>query len=872
MKSRSFYCISISIFLVFAGQNFPAFAQVSPNFNALVVDDQDQPLVGASINWKDTYIGTVSNLDGWFSIPRPDTSGEHTLEINCLGFDSVLVEIFPYEDSLKLTLKNSTTLEEVRVEATETGLFKSILNPINVETLTAYELTKAACCNLAESFENSATVNVGYTDAITGSRDIEMLGLRGTYTQMLVENRPAFNRLGRIYGLEYLPGTWIERIQISSGASSVRNGSQGITGQINTELIKPDQSAPLFVNLFVNRLGRMEANVHTGVQLDDKWSTGLLLHGNYYQTDVDRNKDGFLDIPKKKQLNGLWRMQMKTPKWHAELNVQGILDARSGGQTTQISKATNLYQTQLAIRRIEGFGKTGFMGFKNPSHSIAIIYSVSVHEQKSLFGHRRYDALQRDAYIKLLHQINLFGKQHTLSSGLAYQFTNFQEQFADLHLDRNEQARSLYTEYFFSKTFSEEKGNSLGILLGVRGEWFNIAGRNFIHPVPRVNIKYNFSSNFVIRASLGRGLRSPNALVENSRFMPSNRNFYVYDVNGLEKAWNYGLNATYNFNIGAREGSLSVDLYRTDFEQRLVTDAHHAPDYITIYLTRQTSFANSFLISYTQNLTKGLELRLAYKYNDARWTESTGLEWQIFSPRYLALASLHYRTPKKDWQFDLTSQLTGVQRLSAVWGDVSELPPYRIAERSPAFLRLNAHITYYMDKGFEIYVGGENLSNYTQEQPILGAEDPFGVSPDVPIFDASSIYAPVFGAMIYVGIRYTLKSKTKDRIEFIADAVDKHHHEASHSNHADIIIRTVAQCGMCVTNIENGLAKLDGVESISVDLTTNQVTVHYDEQRINAQEIRVALTKIGYAADHLKADRKAMEQLPLCCQAPQQRD
>ncbi|MCH2043582.1 MAG: TonB-dependent receptor [Saprospiraceae bacterium] len=840
-------------------------AQVSPNFNAIVVDHQDQALVGASINWQDTTIGTVTDLDGWFSLPRLDTTNMYILEINYVGLDPVLVEIFPYEDSLKLTLENTANIEEISVEATERGIFNSTLNPINTETLTACELKRAACCNLAESFENNATVNVGYTDAVTGAKEIEMLGLRGTYTQMLIETRPAFNRLGRIYGMEYIPGTWVESIQISKGASSVRNGSQGIAGQINTQLIKPHESPALFVNIFGNIVGRAEANIHTGFKINDKWSTGLLLHGNYFQTDVDWNKDGFLDIPKKQQINGMWRTNMQTEDWFVEFNIHGILDERFGGQTAKISSATNLYEIENTIRRVEAFGKTGFIGFDNIDHSIALIYNGSIHEQRSSFGNRRYDALQRDLYFNLLHKINLGNKDHHLNSGISYQFTNFQEQFSDINLDRNEHARSVYTEYSFSKTFNEDKGTNLSVMAGIRGEWFNIGGENFIHPVPRFNIKYNFSHNFVIRASAGRGLRSPNALVENIRFMPSNRDFLVYDINGLEKAWNYGLNATWNFILGEQEGSLNIDLYRTDFEQRLITDAHHAPDHIMVYLSRQQSFANSFLISYTQDLFKGFEMRLAYKYNDSRWTESHGLEWQMFSPRHRGLMSMHYSTPKEDWQFNLTGQLVGSQRMPQVWGDATDLPAYRTNQLSPTFFKLNAHINYYLKNGLELYVGGENLTNYRQEQPILGADDPFGVqNTNSPAFDASSVYGPVFGAMVYVGFRYTLTTKEKapKLIEGVAK-LEPNHEEQGHVN---VTIKTAAHCGMCITNIQNGLGKLGGVDEVDVDLNTNEVTVHYNEETISAQAIRIALTKVGYNADDLKADQKAMQSLPACCQ------
>ena len=305
-------------------------------FSGLVVNENDEPLIGATVNWQDTTIGGVTDLDGWFTIDRIDTINPYILEIKYVGYETAVVEILPEEDRLQLVVQENATIQDIVVETRNRANFTSTLDPLNIETIGAGELRRAACCNLSESFENNATVNVSFTDAVTGAKEIEMLGLRGTYTQMMIENRPSFNRLGRAYGLEYIPGTFIQAIQISKGASSVKKGVQGITGQINTELIKPWKAPLLFINLFGNYTGRVELNLQLNYRLTPEWSTGLLMHGNYYGTEIDYNKDSFLDIPQKKQANVISRWAYKAQNIHFEINAQGIWDSRNGGQTLSL--------------------------------------------------------------------------------------------------------------------------------------------------------------------------------------------------------------------------------------------------------------------------------------------------------------------------------------------------------------------------------------------------------------------------------------------------------------------------------------------------------------------------------------------------------
>lgn len=861
-------------------------AQEDPmRFSGMVVNKADEPLIGATVNWVNTTIGGVTDLDGWFDIPRIDSINPHLLEINYVGYETVQVEILPDEERLKLIVEDNTTLEDIVVEAKERSSFTSTLDPLNLETIGAGELRRAACCNLSESFENNATVNVSFSDAVTGAKEIEMLGLRGTYTQMLIENRPSFNRLGRAYGLEYIPGTFIHAIQISKGASSVRNGVQGITGQINTELIKPYEAPLLFLNLFANYTGRVELNAQFNYRLTKDWSTGLLIHGNYYGSEFDYNEDSFLDIPKKQQVNVISRWVYKPENLHFEINFQGILDSRTGGQTLNSfqkvfdTTPTRLYQVNSEIRRIGAFGKLGYFGFDNPKQSLAVVYDANIHQHNSYFGGKKYTGLQKRLYANFVFQTNLGSNGlHNLSTGLNYDLIDFKEQFLDINNDRTEHIAAIYAEYDFIKKFNEEKGTQFGLILGIRSDLIHTQQFTKIYPSPRLNLKYNFSDDMVIRASAGRGVRTTNLFIENLKFMPSHKEFSIQETILPEVAWNYGVNFAWNIKISPKlEGSLNVDVYRTDFENQLVVDLDSDPRHnsIQFYNLRGKSFANSILVTYTQDIVKGLEARIAYKFNDVRMHIGSVLQTIPLMPQHRGLVHLNYTTPKKDWEFNVSMNIIGPQRMPHIHAPYDPvIYEYRIKRESPAYALLNAHITKHFKGGWQVYLGAENITNYTQPGPIIGYEDPFQERVSSPKFDATAIYAPVFGAQVYAGVKYTFEGKERfapvascsSAPAITADVPITREDWLLEDNQERVAIKTSSQCGSCETIMREALSSLEGVDRASLDIETQVLTVIYLPTKVGVSDIKKTISEAGYDADELKANPEVHNNLPGCCQ------
>lgn len=874
---------NIIIVLICLSTAYKIYAQRSTTFSGLIVDSNDETLIGATVNWKDTTIGAVTDIDGWFTIERLDTINEYELIINYVGYETASVPILPDEQNIKLVLSENTEIDDIIVESRVRSNGFSTINPINVETLNEGELRRAACCNLSEAFENNATVNISFTDAVTGAKEIEMLGLRGTYTMMQIENRPAFNRLGRAYGLEYLPGTFIGGIQIAKGASTVRTGMQSITGQINTNLIKPFEAPKLFINIFGNRFGRFEINTQFNTMLSEYWSTGLLVHGNYFNEAIDQNGDSFLDIPLKRQLNAISRWFYKSKTVHAELSFQGILDQRRGGQTYDQyvilfnQKPNELYEITTNVRRIEAFGKFGFLGFKDPSQSLAIIYSGNIHSHQSVYGNRNYDAEQKAVYANAIFQTKLINSNHHLVSGLTMDITDFDEQFDDVNYDRTEFIYSAYSEYDVAHNFND-KGTKLTFLAGLRVDYNQ--GLNYAnwYVVPRTNVTFNVNENLIFRASAGRGVRNPNALIENIRYMPSNRTFIFEENIRPEDAWNVGLNATWNFKIKPGiEGNISLDGYRTQFLNQFITDVDAASDELRLYNLSGSSYANSFLVSYTQDIVKGLELRLAYKYNDVQMQFRNEMNIVPLMPRHRGLIHLNFTTNNKEWEFNVTSNIIGPTRFPTLDATTfSQLPEYRSDEFSPTFMLLNAHIMKKFKGGWEVYIGGENLTNYRQPYPIIGYEDPFESNPSALTFDASSVFAPIIGMTVYAGFKYTFKGSSKfkpiqgcieDQLSGMnqLDIPSNTKKPQIQSGQKQIQIQTSSKCGMCKTAIEKKLYSLKGIVHADLDLAKNTIDVIFEKDVIQIEAIHQAVIDLGYDANDKKGNQKAYQQLPACC-------
>jgi hypothetical protein len=703
-------------------------------------DQHKQPLPGANVFWAGTSAGTATNPDGYFELDLP-AKNNPALVVSYIGYRIDTISLAPDQRNIEVVLDENNTLDEVEIAERGAGAHISRTDLIATQKITLGELKKAACCNLSESFETNASVDVNYSDAITGARQIKLLGLAGKYSQLQTENIPNFQGLASSYGLTYVPGSWMESIQVSKGTSSVKNGYESITGQINVEYKKPENKEKLFINLYANHAGRIEANINSSIHVSPKWNTAVFGHISNQSTLIDHNNDNFLDDPVFTQVNLFNRWNYRSEKMEGMFGVKFLNEERKGGQVDYYSDEPNageMYGTEIKTNRLEAFSKTGFF-LGRPETSIGWINSYIFHDMNSFFGMNLYNGTQHHYYTNLMLQTYIRNTAHTLTAGVSYTFDYFDESLNDSAFSRQEHVPGSFLEYTWN---IPEK---FTLLAGIRGDYDNLYG---FFLTPRLHLRYSLTKHTVLRASAGRGSRTANVIAENLSLLTTSRRFVIMEKLRMEQAWNYGLHLTQYIDIFGKELSFNAEVYRTDFTNQVIIDKEEDINHIMVYNLDGKSYANTYQVELMYELIPRMDITAAFRYNDVKMTIDRSLMREPLVNKYKGLLSISYATNLRKWQFDVTTQFNGSARIPST----EQLPEeYRMPAYSPKYTILNAQVTKFYKK-WEIYIGGENLTNYKQHNPIIASDDPFG-----PYFDASNIWGPVSGVKIYAGVRFLLK-------------------------------------------------------------------------------------------------------------------
>lgn len=626
-------------------------------------------------------------------------------------------------------------LQQVEVSAQNGARLKVKHLTSNTEIIGAQQLVRAACCNLGESFTTNPSVDVNYSDAATGARQIKLLGLSGTYVQMLTENIPNLRGASIPYSLGYVPGPWMQAIQVSKGASSVKNGYESTTGQINIEFLKPQGIDGVRGNLYYDTQQKFEANADASVHLTDELSTSILLHYEDRQKDHDGNDDGFMDMPKQRQYNVMHRWAYVSPKFISQLSARVLYDKRESGQSLKHHNSASslpLYCIDINTHRYEGQWKNAIILDPDHNASVALMLHGSIHDSKQSFGHRLYDVNQKNGYAQLMYETDIT-ERHNLSIGASLNHDYYRENYklssftADYNYATDKETTSgVYAQYTY------KRDDLFTFMAGARYDYSDVYGSFF---TPRVHIKYSPNEVFTVRASVGKGYRTPHALAENTSILATGYSIWNIENNKQEEAWNYGLSTSFDIPIGEKNLELNAEYYYTDFKNQLIMNVRPEAYQVIFENLQGQSFSHTMQFDATYPIFEGLSATAAFRFNDVRCTYDDELRWKPLTSRYKGLLTLSYKTPLELWQFDVTGQLIGP---SALYDGT----------RSPSYGLLNAQLTREF-RYFSIYVGGENLTGYKMKNPILHADEPFSTS-----FDATQVWGPTEGAMGYIGIRF----------------------------------------------------------------------------------------------------------------------
>lgn len=730
------------IFLIFFSLLlYPVQAKV----RGVVKDSAGEPLPGANVAWVNTKIFTVTAEDGSFSVDKPKDS--ETLVISYIGFENDTIHVDSENVKLEIVLREGLSLGEVNVVRRRFGTTKLRSSAMNVDIISSAELSRAACCNLGESFVTNPSVDVSYSDAATGAKQIKLLGLSGTYVQMMTENIPNYRGAAAPYGLGYVPGPWMQSIQVSKGSSSVKNGYESITGQINVEFKKPQLPEADWVsaNLFASSTGRYEANADATLKLSKRWSTSLLAHYENETMAHDANHDGFADIPRVEQYN-LWnRWAYMGDHYVFQAGIKALSEWRNSGQVNHGGNpGQELYKIGIDTRRYEAFTKNAYIFNKEKNTNLALILQGTFHNQDAVYGHKLYDVDQTNVYASLLFETE-FSKRHSLSTGLSFNYDGYDQRYRltnDVELPRlksfeKESVPGAYVQYTYNL---EDK---LILMGGIRGDYSSMHG---FFVTPRAHVKYNPNEFVNFRLSAGKGYRTNHVLAENNYLLASSRKVRIAGDLDQEEAWNYGASISSYIPLFGKTLNLNAEYYYTDFLKQVVVDMDTDPHEIAFYNLNGRSYSHVFQVEANYPLFKGFTLTAAYRFTDAKTTYNGELKERPLTSRYKGLVTASYKTPLEIWQFDATLQLNGGGRMPSRYILEDGTPSWSACYGS--FEQLSVQITRYFRR-WSIYVGGENLTNFKQKNPIIDAANPWGEN-----FDSTMIWGPVHGAKAYIGIRF----------------------------------------------------------------------------------------------------------------------
>ena len=740
----------ITIFLL-----LPLFLFSQETLTGMIMDKNNPKdnlgVFGANVYWLNSSTGATTNEKGWFTIPYKKSYKK--LVVSYVGYKTDTLIITNLEPIHHFIIPENE-LEEVTIKSKKKATQRSFVQTQNVFTVNSAELLKAACCNLAESFETNPSIDVNFSDALTGTRQIQMLGLKSPYLLITQENLPSIRGAAQVFGLTFTPGTWVESIQITKGAGSVINGYESISGQINAELVKPFTDKRLFLNAYGSLGGRLELNTHFNHKISEKWQTGLYIHGNYRGEKFDRNKDNFLDNPLTNQVNVMSRWQYLDAEkgWVSFINVRYMNDAKQTGEINfnpSLDKGgSDIWGGEIDTKRFDSSLKLGYVFPELPFQSFGFQFAYSNHEQDSYFGLKTYDIKHESIYSNLLFNSIIGDTRSKFTTGINFTYDTYDEFVNSINFSRNENSFGGFFEYAYDNL------DNFSFTTGLRVDTHNLLG-TFI--TPRVHLRYAPWEKAVFRGSVGQGRKSANVFAENQQLFASARQIDIQSSGGKiygldpEVAWNYGISYLQGFNLFDKKGDITFDFYRTHFQNQVVVDWEN-PQRISFYNLEGESYANSFQTEVNYFFNEYLNVRLAYKFYDIETDYNSGKLSKPLTPNHRFFANISYETKPveliKQWKFDLTYNFIGDQRLP----DTSSNPiEYQLEEYSNSYSLLNAQVTKVFSKKFEMYFGVENLTNFTQKNPILASDTPFGAN-----FDSTIIYGPIFGRMFYSGLRFKI--------------------------------------------------------------------------------------------------------------------
>lgn len=703
------------------------------------------PVNGASVQWINTTTGTITNSEGKFELAITNIS-EKIIIISMMGFNSDTVSANTSKELLIELRLVSTSEILVEDDNSSNTISKDV---VKTEVLSQNEFKKASCCDLSGCFGSNSSVEVAVTDIVTNTKEMQILGLDGSYTQILMDGIPNMSGLTSKYGLNSIPGTLINKINISKGANSVLQGYESISGIINIELKDFNSSEKFLLNGYMNNT--LERHVNTNYAGKwDKWSTIFSGHTAQESMRLDENGDGFMDAPLVTRYMGYnkWSFEDDDEEVSFDAAVQYVNEKRIGGQkgfSKDDMGSNSIYGQTVDLNSFKVYSKFGKTLENNDQ--VKGFFSYDVYDDLSYYGITRYNAKQKSLYANVFYETELF-TDNMLKGGLSYRHELIDEDINFTHATSKSYAGIYNKKESVPGAFLENVFTGLNrklmVISGVRLDYHN---KYDAIVTPRFLAKYEFTPETILRASFGTGFRTINLFNEYSNLFSSGRDIIIGEELNPEKVVNFGVNLVQYVTIGDVHADVVVDYYKTNFINKIIPDYNSNSSRVTFENLHGSAGSDVFQVETNIRPFANLDIKNSYKYNTVKYSQNGIEEDAPFIAKHKILSNVSYSFDENKWGANVSMNWFGKQTLPDTKSNPIE---YQQPSESEPFAVFNAQINKNFES-FEFYAGLENIFDYKQANPIVSANNPFGQ-----YFDTSFIWGPVKGREIYAGFRFKI--------------------------------------------------------------------------------------------------------------------
>lgn len=740
----------VQLLLLFA--TLPLFAQNGTIKGKLTQNGEPVPAVSIIVNPVNKVLS--ADNDGNYEVANLPY-GNYELIFSSVGSKNERRKVVLNKPEIILDIAmqdENTSLDEVVI----TGTMKEISrteSPIPVEIITPKLFKKNPTASLFEAVGMVNGVQPQLNCNVCNTGDIHINGMEGPYTMILIDGMPIVSALSTVYGLNGIPNSIVERIEVVKGPASSLYGSEAMGGIINVITKSPVKAPVISADYFVTSWG--EQSLDAAVKMKAGTATSLL-GINYFNYGVrsDKNGDNFTDVTQQNRISifNKWNFERKDNRVFS-LAGRYVYEDRWGGEMQWDKKwrgSDSIYGESIYTNRAELIGL-----YQLPvSEKIFTQFSYNWHDQNSYYGTTPYMATQQVGFVQAYWD-KQFGEKHNFLLGAAMRYTVYDDNTpatANAEGTENKPQRTPLPGLFIQDEWTlNDKHKLLG---GYRFDYDKNHGG--VHS-PRVAYKFSPNANNIIRASFGTGFRVVNLFTEDHAALTGARDVVITETLKPERSYNSNLN--YVLKVPTDFAFMNFDItgFYSYFTNKIVGDFDSDPNKIIYDNLKGHAISQGVSLNTDITFTFPLKVLAGISYMDVFQIEDRGNGderiQQLHAPKWSGNFVASYSF-KNNYSIDLTGNWYGPMRLPILPND------YR-PEYSPWFCIANIQFTKKFDYGLEFYGGMKNIFDFVPKDPIMRPFDPFDKNVDDPVsnpngytFDPSYNYASMQGRRVYLGIRY----------------------------------------------------------------------------------------------------------------------